>query len=419
MPSSIGDGLFLYAIIVIWIMLVINILLTFSGHQYYLKSLKEDLSYEPEEYPMISVLVPSHNESLVIKNTVKALLQLDYPADRYEIIVINDNSSDDSSEVLARIQQENPGRRLIVISTDKTTGGKGKSNALNIGLAKSCGKYIAVYDADNTPERNALRILVGKIDTNERLGAVIGKFRTRNRNASILTRFINIETLTFQWMAQAGRWNLLRLCTIPGTNFVIRRTILEQIGGWDVKAIAEDTEISFRIYQMGYRIQYFPQSVTWEQEPQTLAVWLKQRTRWATGNFYVLIKNLKLIFHPHQSVVKFDVLYYLSVYFLFLSSIIVSDICFVFGAFGMLHLSVQGSSLIVWLLAYGIFVLSVTETVLTEKGESAPDNFLLILIMYFTYCQLWMVVAVRGFWEYIRSTVLHRQMRWYKTERFK
>lgn len=142
---------------------------------------------------------------------------------------------------------------------------------------------IAIYDADNTPEKNALRFLVAEIVKDQTLGSVIGKFRTRNRDASLLTRFINIETLSFQWMAQAGRWKLFKLCTIPGTNFIIRRHILERIGGWDIHAIAEDTEISFRIYMMGYRIKFQPKSVTWEQEPQTVKVWFKQRTRWAKG----------------------------------------------------------------------------------------------------------------------------------------
>ena len=122
---------------------------------------------------------------------------------------------------------------------------------------------IAIYDADNTPEPNALRYLVGELIASEEYGAVIGKFRTRNRNASLLTRFINIETLAFQWMAQAGRFQLFKLCTIPGTNFIVRRSIIEAIGGWDDKALAEDTEISFRIYMMGYKIKFQPKAVTW------------------------------------------------------------------------------------------------------------------------------------------------------------
>ncbi|WP_330401607.1 glycosyltransferase family 2 protein, partial [Clostridioides difficile] len=148
------------------------------------------------------------------------------------------------------------------INTDSLTGGKGKSNALNIGYTISKGDFIAVYDADNTPDKNALRYLVQTIVMNDELGAVIGKFRTRNKNKNLLTKFINIETLSFQWMSQAGRWQLFNLCTIPGTNFILRRSIIEEIGGWDSKAIAEDTEISFRIYKLGYKIKLVPQSIT-------------------------------------------------------------------------------------------------------------------------------------------------------------
>ncbi len=96
-------------------------------------------------------------------------------------------------------------------------------------MKQAKGSVIAIYDADNTPERGALRLLVAELLGNDRLAAVIGKFRTRNKEATILTRFINIETLSFQWMAQAGRQRLFRLCTIPGTNYVIRREILEKL----------------------------------------------------------------------------------------------------------------------------------------------------------------------------------------------
>lgn len=77
---------------------------------------------------------------------------------------------------------------------------------------------------------------------NPKRGAVIGKFRIRNRNASILTRFVNIETLAYQCMNQAGRYFFFKLCTIPGTNYVIRRSIIQEIGGWDPKALSEDAE---------------------------------------------------------------------------------------------------------------------------------------------------------------------------------
>ena len=315
---TISDILMVIAVICIWSLLLVNVTLIIAGYLYYIKSENEEIPEIAGEYPLVSIMVPAHNEGVVICKTVESLLALDYPEDRYEIIVINDNSSDNSAELLAGIQNRNPGRQLIVINTDSITGGKGKSNALNIGFTHCKGQLIAIYDADNTPEKTALRYLVAEIMNDSSLGAVIGKFRTRNRNASLLTRFINIETLSFQWMAQAGRWKLFKLCTIPGTNFIMRRSIVESIGGWDVKAIAEDTEISFRIYMMGYRIKFQPKSVTWEQEPQTLKVWFKQRTRWAKGNIYVIVKNIPLLFDKSAAKVRFDILYFLAIYFLLL-----------------------------------------------------------------------------------------------------
>ncbi len=415
---GLADCLFLYAILVIWAMLIMNLILTIAGHRYYLKSLKNAIPDVLQTYPFVSVLVPSHNEQKVIGKTLQALLNFEYPHDRYEIIVVNDNSSDNSAAILADIQKKNPERMLKIINTDNKTGGKGKSNALNIGFGASVGEYISIYDADNTPEKKALRHLVHTLQNDDSLGAVIGKFRTRNRDVNLLTRFINIETLTFQWMAQAGRWQIFKLCTIPGTNFIMRRDIVERIGGWDIHAIAEDTEISFRIYQMGYKIKYLPSAVTWEQEPQTIPVWVKQRTRWAKGNFYVLIKNVRLLLSREKQIIKFDVIYFLSIYILFLSAILISDICFFLGALNLLHLNLEGSSIILWALAYVTFVLSVSVTLINEKGESGPDNIFLVMIMYFIYSQLWLVVAVMGLYGYAKDLIGRKELEWYKTERF-
>lgn len=414
----IADYLALFAVICIWGLLLVNIILIVAGYVYYLKNEARKIPEIPEDVPFISVMVPAHNEGKVIVKTVESLLAFDYPKDRYEIIVINDNSSDNSAELLEAIRAKNPNRQLKIINTDNVTGGKGKSNALNIGFAESRGEYIAIYDADNTPERQALRILVGEITNDAKLGAVIGKFRTRNRNASWLTRFINIETLSFQWMAQAGRWALFKLCTIPGTNFIVRRSLLEAIGGWDVKAVAEDTEISFRIYMMSYRIKFQSKAVTWEQEPQTLPVWFKQRSRWAKGNIYVILKNVPLLFKREGRRVRFDILYFLSIYFLLLTSLIVSDILLVLYALGFVHTTLAGLSGALWLLAILLFVAGTFITLTTEKGEISFSNLIFIMLMYVTYCQLWMVVAAYGFFIFLKDTVLKKETKWYKTERF-
>lgn len=415
---TVSDVLMVIAVICIWSLLLVNVALIIAGYLYYIQTEREEVPEIQGEYPFVTIMVPAHNEGVVISKTVESLLALDYPHDRYEIIVINDNSSDNSAVLLGNIQNRYPGRNLLIINTDSVTGGKGKSNALNIGFTRSRGELIAIYDADNTPERTALKYLVAEIVSDQRLGAVIGKFRTRNRDASLLTRFINIETLSFQWMAQAGRWKLFKLCTIPGTNFIMRRSIVEAIGGWDVKAIAEDTEISFRIYMMGYRIKFQPKSVTWEQEPQTVKVWFKQRTRWAKGNVYVIVKNLPLLFDRSAAKIRFDILYYVSIYFLLLISLITSDLLLVLHAMGYVHTTIAGLSSFLWLLAIVLFVVGIFVTLTTEKGEMSLSNLGIILLMYVSYCQLWMAVAAYGMYNYLKDVIFKREAKWYKTERY-
>ncbi len=414
---TLADFLSLFAMVSIWALLGINIFLAVGGAIYYYRMSRTDPHILLETYPFVSVMVPAHNESAVLRRTVEALLNFDYPRDRYEIIVINDNSTDNTAQVLADLQKKHPDRLLAVINTDKVVGGKGKSNALNIGYSVARGEVFAIYDADNTPEPQALRLLVENLMADDSLAAVIGKFRTRNRNASRLTRFVNIETLAHQCMNQAGRWLYFGLCTIPGTNFVIHRHIIEKIGGWDPNALSEDTEISFRIYRMGYRIRLLPQAVTWEQEPFRLDIWLKQRTRWAMGNLYVLAGNFKYVFDKNAGKMRLDVIYYSLVYVLMLTALVCSDSLFILGVLGYTHVSLGGLSTFVWVMNCILFVCSVMLTLSTEKNEFTLESALLVLLMLFTYSKLWVVVVLKAIYMTIKKKLTKEAFTWYKTER--
>lgn len=412
------DAVSLYAIISIWLLMIMNAVLSIGGFVYYMQVDKKGRGKPLQEYPMVSILVPAHDEAVVITRTVRALLGLEYPKDRYEIIVINDNSTDDTAEKLEQIQAEFPDRKLIVISTGPEVGGKGKSNALNIGFSVSTGDVIAIYDADNTPQPDALAILVETLMEDDKLGAVIGKFRTRNRNASLLSRFVNIETLAYQCMNQAGRYYFFKLCTIPGTNYVIRRSLIEEIGGWDVNALSEDTEISFRLYRMGYYIKQMPLAVTWEQEPHLLNVWFRQRTRWAKGNLYVLAKNMRYIFDPTAGPMRLDVVYYLIVYILMMSSLVISDFIFLGGILGFVHVTLGGFSTMLWGMAILVFVCNIMLTLSTEKNEFTLSSALLSLLMLFTYAKLWVIVVLKALWLSFEDQVFHREVKWDKTVRY-
>ncbi|MBC2726901.1 glycosyltransferase [Desulfosporosinus sp.] len=415
---SLADWLFISTIVAIWLLLLYHVILTYAGYQRFKSSFYDEANLELDNlqvYPIVSVLIPAHNEERVIGRTVEALARLDYPKECIEIIVINDSSTDGTGNVLAEKQKLYP--FLKVVTINPPLGAKGKSNALNQGFLASYGEYVVIYDADNTPERRAVRRLVEAIVNDPSIGAVVGKFRTRNRDVNMLTRFINIETLNFQWIVQAGRCSLFGLTTITGTNFLIRRSILEKIGGWNINALTEDTELTVRVYDQGYHITWIPDSVTWEQEPEKWGVWIKQRTRWARGNLWVINYYMRNIFKLSNKRIAGDIIYFFFTYGIFFFAIIISDLIFVLGLLGKSGLTLTGPFTVIWLLAYAMFIFETFISVNFESGEGTVQNLLLICLMYFTYCQLWLFIVLKAAFAALSDRISGSKALWYKTER--
>lgn len=414
-----ANVLFYVSLAVIWLMLLYHMFLMQGGYLHYLRYRNPIAKWEEKAQPLpkVSVLIPAHNEEVVIERTLQSMVRLQYPKDKLEIVVINDYSTDRTGEIADSWAQKYP--FIKVVHTKPPFAGKGKSGALNQGLKHSTGEVIVVYDADNTPERSAVYYLVLALLNDPKAGAIVGKFRVINAKKNLLTRFINIETICFQWMAQAGRFRWFGVTTIPGTNFAIRRELIEQLGGWDEKALAEDTELTIRVYNAGYHIRFFPAAITWEQEPETWRVWWKQRIRWARGNQYVVLKFLWRFFTLKKKSIVFDLVYFFFTYFLFFMGVIVSHLLFVTNLFVDLQLEVGVVSLILWILAYFLYVTEVMIALSIEKTELTVRNLLTVLFMYFSYSQLWIVLVLYSLCLEIKRVLLQQEVKWYKTERYK
>ncbi|APT48508.1 glycosyltransferase [Bacillus safensis] len=413
-----ADVLFYLSLILIWIMLLYHMFLMQGGFQHYLtyEKVLPEWTKQGKELPTVSILIPAHNEEVVIRQTLKAMVQLSYPKHLLEIIVINDNSSDGTGDIVQSFSEQYD--HVHMIETKPPFAGKGKSTALNEGLKATTGEVICVYDADNMPEQKAVYHLVIGLLNDPKAGAVVGKFRVINAAKNLLTKFINIETICFQWMAQGGRWKWFDIATIPGTNFAIRRHILEELGGWDVHALAEDTELTIRVYNLGYVIRFFPAAITWEQEPETWKVWWWQRTRWARGNQYVVLKFLKQFMKLKRKRMIFDLFYFFFTYFLFFFGVLLSNGIFIVNLFVDLHLSVGAVALILWGLAFFLFLTEVMITLSIEKTELTKQNILIVALMYFTYSQVWIALVVYSLCVETKSRLFKQEVKWYKTERY-
>jgi cellulose synthase/poly-beta-1,6-N-acetylglucosamine synthase-like glycosyltransferase len=406
--------LFVIAVILIWFMIAYQFVLTVFGYINYIKSLNRKLAIDRMtfDYPSCTILIPAHNEGKVIAATIESMLRLEYPEDRLRILVINDGSTDGTRDIILGAAARD--RRVMVFDVPRGEGGRGKSRALNLAMARVTSEVVAVYDADNTPDRNALRYLVAELMGNKELGAALGKFRTVNKDVNLLTRFINIETLSFQSMLQAGRWQMHNIATLPGTNFVIWTWLIRQLNGWDEEALTEDSELSIRVYQEGYKIKFVPYAVTYEQEPQTWGVWVGQRTRWVRGNNYVLGKFLKQIRRFRNKRLMFDVLYTLSLYYVFFVAIVISDLLFIVSAANLVTISLPGPYTFVWIMAFFLF-LGETMLAISYDGEDRARHIPVLVLMYFTYCQVWIYIVIKALWiEYVKK----EKRTWDKTIRF-
>lgn len=413
-----ANTLFYMALILIWLMLLYHMFLMQGGYRHFqtFESVIPKWEKKMRDLPTVSVFIPAHNEEIVIAQTLQAMSRLYYPKDKLEVIVINDNSSDRTGEIAQEFA--NKYSFICVIETQPTNKGIGKSSALNEALSQSSSEIIVVYDADNTPEKMAVWYLVMGLINDPKSAAMVGKFRVINAKKTWLTRFINIETICFQWMAQGGRWRWFKVATIPGTNFAIRRSIVEKLGGWDVRALAEDTELTIRLYNLGYHIRFFPAAITWEQEPETLRVWWNQRTRWARGNQYVVLKFMRQIFKMKRKRIIFDLFYFFFTYFLFFFGVIVSNTLFIINLFYDLNLSIGNVALILWGLAFLLFLVEVMITLSIEKAEMNRTNFLFVIVMYFTYSQMWIVLVMNSLYLETKRMLFRQEVKWYKTERF-
>ncbi|ALS23749.1 glycosyltransferase family 2 protein [Paenibacillus naphthalenovorans] len=338
-----------------WLLLLYYSTLTISGVLYRSKKRK---FVRLESYPSVAVLIPAHNEGIVIADTLHAMSKIEYPGD-VQIYLLNDNSQDETGEIAQYYADSFPNIHYIQVPPGTP---KGKSRVLNYGISISESEYIAVYDADNQPEPQALRLLVEAAETTPKAVGAVGYVKTINETKNALTRMIALEFSAFQLLMQSGRWGMFKLGSLTGT----KRDALTQAGGYDPYALAEDADLTLTLTDLGGLLPIVPEARTWEQEPESFSIWLRQRTRWMQGNLYLIEKTLKnpRLFKGKNVIHSVQLL---TVYILFVVFLLVSDLWFVLGLFG----HVEGSStvplLILWFEAWLMYFVQLVTAQMSDK----------------------------------------------------
>lgn len=431
--------LLIIGIVSIWVSLLITLIILFGAVYFLFKNIKPPKRYlDPlSSYPLITIVVPAHNEELVIQDTVTAILKMNYPRDKMEILVFADNCEDATYDRVHTLFQrpEYNGYYLTKVIDRKGTGGK--AGVLNDSLKIAHGEYLCVYDADAMPEQNALYFLVEKVlEDPERYAAVFGRNKTRNYKRNFLTRCINLEIITSQRIIHTGLWQLFKIGQIPGTNFIIQTELIREMGGWDDGALTEDTALSFRIMKIGKLVALASKAEAFQQEPETLSVYYRQRKRWAKGNYEVIINNLKDIFGKSNWRIRLQSIYYFNTFFWFTSAIVLSNIIFIANLFAaILHIwfpevtmlfTFGGSNrqigallLVNWALMFAIYLLQIQLALASQFGQATTANFFYAIASYFTYSMLFIGISIVAFFSYVGDKLFKRDSsKWYKTQRF-
>lgn len=433
----ISQMLMIFTLLTIWISLAWGLVILFSAVHFWFKhsDFRVDTSPLPY-YPKVTIVVPAHNEDVVIAQTAKAILDMNYPHDRVELLLFADNCSDNTYAECLSVQAmpEYAGRNLTIIDR---TGTGGKAGVLNDALEMARGEYICVYDADAMPEKNALYFLVKEVIKDpERHVASFGRNKTRNANQNFLTRCINQEIVVTQRVHHVGMWHLFKIGRIPGTNFIIQTDFVKSIGGWKNGALTEDTDISFKIMQSGKLIALAYNSEAFQQEPETLKSYYMQRKRWAKGNYEVVLSNFKHLFGRANWRVKLEVFNYSCVFFWFNFAIVLSDLIFLANvlaiclnlffpdvripfAFDADNIYIAQLMLFNWILMIGLYLMQIMTALASQFGQATKKQIWLALVAYFSYAQMFIVVSVDSISSIVLDKVLRRkETKWVKTKRF-
>ncbi len=393
-----------------WVLLFYYSVLTIAG-AFFRGQKRERVNLE--NYPSVSVLIPAHNEGVVLADTLHAMSKLQYPG-KLDIYILNDNSQDETAAIASFYEASFETLHHILVPTGSP---KGKSRVLNYGLSISHSDYICVYDADNQPEPESLQRLVEAAETVPKAVGAVGYVKTINENTNFLTRMIALEFSSFQLLMQAGRWKLFKLGSLTGTNMLVRREALMKAGGYDPYALAEDADLTLSLTQQGGLLPIVPEARTWEQEPENIRVWIKQRTRWMQGNLYLIWKTLKQpkFFFGRNFIHSFQLLV---IYICFVFFLLTSDVWFVLGLFGKVNSIDTVPLLILWFESWLIyFIQLITAQVIDKKIE--PRDLFISVLMYFTYSQLWLILLFRGLYYQLKLKKDQGVPVWDKTVRFK
>ncbi|SPD89222.1 glycosyltransferase family 2 protein [Lactiplantibacillus plantarum] len=259
---------------------------------------KDDIEFQPltpEEQPFITIMIPAHNEEVMIEHTINYLMNnLNYK--KYEVLVTDDGSTDETPAILERLQSVYDNLRVVTIKKNQ-----GKAHAFNVGVGFARGEFILSNDADSIPEPDALwkymSYFMGEEHANT--AAVTANMDVQNRS-TIIAKSQTVEFSSIVGVIKRSRVSALgNMYAYSGANTMYRRDALIDVGLFRQDRATEDISIAWDHQLNGWTTVFSPNILFYMNVPENLDALYHQRKRWAKGGTEVLLTNFKrVVSHP-------------------------------------------------------------------------------------------------------------------------
>ncbi len=448
--SFYGYAIFFYATSITCIYLTLAILGYFNilrNRIRYTKREEKMLTEYPETAPGISVVAPAYNEEVIVIDSVKSLLSLDYP--NFEVIVVNDGSTDATLELLVDnfdmvevpyayinkvscqpmkrvFRSFNPKyERLIVV--DKENGGT-KADAMNAGVNVAKYDYFINTDVDCFLASDTLaKVILPVLDSDVPVIAVGATMRMANGcdiEQGVITRvkppkqiiptFQETEYLRSYLVAKMGWSALNAVPNVSGGFGLFERQTVINCGGFDPYSHAEDMDMTLRMiaykheHHQAYRIVQTPFSCCWTEGPPNLKVLARQRTRWGRGLLQIFVNHRKFLFNRKYGRMGLIIMPY--AFFFELLAPIIEISGFLFLLFQVYTQQINPATF--WLMLLYVYLIGISISTLTimfdisikRQYKSFSEYLKLILFSSFEaflYHPFIVIFSLRGYWQFM------------------
>ena len=272
---------------------------------------KNPVVYNENLAPFISILIPCHNEAVVIKETVENILNVDY--ENYEIIVIDDRSTDDTKDAVLELEKKYDKVKALI--RDKNAY-PGKSAVLNDAIKIAKGEAYLVFDADAKIKPDFIKTLLTKYEGDD-VGAIQARKVIINANQNFLTA-CQYNEYVMDTHLQVGRDAVKGAVELRGNGELIKKNALVDIGGWNNETITDDLDMSTRLHIKGWDIRFVQDAIVYEEGVVTFSALVRQRRRWVEGSIRRYLEYIwDVLFTKDMSLrVGFDLIAYISEFLL-------------------------------------------------------------------------------------------------------